>query len=647
MRTPCSTAGTLCRLIFSLQSLALLALITPAAETHGQTWKYEYGVVGNPPNSSEAGFNRVAPVTGSCRSYPSCNACSTQSNGYIAVGRSTTMTSDVYIVRTDNSGAAIWERTYDVTGNGYYDVGYSIIELSNGSGFVVTGWTQSTSGTRAFLMKVDCDGDPVWTNVYNPPSSQGYYQAWGYDLVEARTGNGTTTNVGDIIVCGHLVQDREISADALIFRTNSTGGLIWNAAYNNGTANGYGTDERLEKLVEANRRGGQTAGDIIAVGATGPFTGQKDGYVLRVNGNDGSIGAAPQGAAAYGNTAYNYFYGVVELQNPAERGTSGPNVVLAGTHNEGTTAGGMELYFVKLNNGDPCDPALETIVGDRTTGYPDIAYDIREIRFPFGTSGGGPGGGNEAEMWDLLVTGETGALTASNNRDAILLDLDVASLTPNFGVVHRTSTQVGASEWGRSLEVVNSIGNRTLGVILCGEVQGAEFRSELFLVKTDVSLSTEGDCQEDFNPGYAEVDLYQGCSDPTISDPLLEDDVTSGDTERDWGTEVCIAIIKSVPHIGSASGNASSDAEAYSVRVVPNPVRAGREVVLQFEGGTLPERVNVDVVNAAGESVAVASGVSIEEGGAVRLQAAAWPAGVYFITVTDGRYRRMLRVVVE
>lgn len=649
MRTPCSTAGTLCRLLFSLQSLALLALITPAAETHGQTWKYEYGVVGNITNfHGEAGFNRVAPVTGACRSAPACTPCSTQTDGYIAVGRSSdTTANDVYVVRTDNSGAAIWEHTYDVTGNNDFDIGYSIIELSNGSGFVITGWTVTTGGTRVFLMKINCNGAPVWTQIYNNFSAQGSYQSFGYDLVEARTGNGSTTRAGDIIVCGYHIPDRAVTADALIFRTTSAGALIWDATYNNGFSGGFNTDEQLEKLVEATRTGAQTTGDIIAVGGAGPISSQKDAYVLRVNGNDGSIGAAPQGAATYGNTAYDYFYGVVELQNPAERGTSGPNVVLAGTHNDGSTAGGLELYFVKLNNGDPCDPALETIVGDRTTGYPDIAYDIREVTIPFGTGGGGTGGGNEVEQWDLVVTGETGALTASNNRDAFLLDVDVTTLTPIFGIAHRTSTQAGASEWGRSLAIVPSIGNRTLGVAMCGEVQGANYRSELFLVKTDVALSTDGDCQVDFNPGYDDVDLYNDCLDPDISSPLTEDDVTSNETARDWGTEVCIAIIKSVPNIGSASGNASSDAEAYSVRVVPNPVRAGREVVLQFEGGTLPERVNVDVVNAAGESVAVASGVSIEKGGAVRLQAAAWTAGVYFVTITDGRYRRMLRVVVE
>lgn len=634
MRTPCSTAGTLCRLLFALQSLALLALITPAAETHGQTWKYEYSNTGG-----EIGYNRVTPVTGSCRSTPACTPCSTQTDGYIAVGQSS---QDVYVIRTDNAGATIWEYTYDIDG-GSADVGHSIIELSNGSGFVVTGWSHVSGSTRVFLMKINCSGLPLWTQIYNNFSAQGSYQTFGYDLVEARTGNGSTTRAGDIIVCGHHIPDRAVTADALIFRTTSAGVLIWDATYNNGFSGGFNTDERLEKLVEATRTGAQSTGDIIAVGAAGGISNPKDAYVLRVNGNDGSIGAAPQGAATYGGTGADYFYGLVELQNPAERGTSGPNVVLTGYHNEGGAAGGLEIYMVKLDNGDPCDPALETIIGDRTTGYPEIPYDIREVRIPFGTGGGGPGGGNEVEQWDLVVTGETGTPTASNNRDAFIIDVDVTTLSPIFGVAHRTSSN-GISEWGRSIEIVPAVGGRTLGTIVCGEVQGL---SRLFLVKTDVALSTDGDCQVDFNPGYDDVDLYIDCLDPDVDSPLTEDDVTSNETACDWGTEVCIAIIKSVPNIGSASGNASSGAEAYGVRVVPNPVRAGRELVLHFDGGTLPERVNVDVVNAAGESVAAASGVRIEEGGTVRLQGAAWPAGVYFVTVTDGAYRRMLRVVVE
>lgn len=645
MRTPSITIKAVCRNLLSVQAVALLSLLF-GLDAHGQTFKYEYGV--QAIFQSEAGFNRVAPVTGTCRSFPACTPCLNQTDGYIAVGRSTGTSSDVYVVRTDNNGAAIWEYTYDVD-NGSYDVGHSIIELSNGTGFVVTGWTQTANGARAFLMKIDCDGLPVWTQVYRQPTTEGYYQAYGYDLVEARTGNGSTTRAGDIIVCGYTIPDRSPTADAMLFRTDATGILIWDATYNNGSANGFNTNEQLAKLIEASRVGGQNTGDIVSVGYTSTVGGTPtvDSYVLRVNGNDGTIGAAPQGAATYGGTETEQFYGLVELQNPNERGTTGPNIVLAGHHNEGVAAGGVELHLVKLNNGDPCDPALETIIGDRTTGYPDLPYDIREVTIPFGTAGGGTGGGNEVEQWDLVVTGETGSLTASNNRDAFLLSVDVAALSPIFGVAHRTSTQAGASEWGRSLSIVPAIGNRTLGVVMCGEVQGANFLSELFLVKTDVSLSTDGDCQVDFDPGYEEVDLYIDCVDPDIDDPIFEEEVTSEETARDWGNEVCTGTIKSVPGMASNSEGSLSGVNTYSLRIAPNLVASGKDVTLFFEGTRVPESVTVDVVNTAGETVSASSVVPIAPDGLLHINTVGWNAGSYFITVTDGSYRSILRAVIE
>src|SRR5436309_767550 len=74
----------------------------------------------------EAGYNRILPVTGTCASTVkmdgSCNQSSADSNGYIAVGYTTTNSaSDVFIVRLNSYGVKIWERVYDIGGSGNHD----------------------------------------------------------------------------------------------------------------------------------------------------------------------------------------------------------------------------------------------------------------------------------------------------------------------------------------------------------------------------------------------------------------------------------------------------------------------------------------------------------------------------------------------
>jgi len=81
----------------------------------------------------------------------------TTDGGYVVVGRSASFGNrlQVYLVRTDRSGAPIWTRTYGRAGN---DEGISVRQTNDG-GYVVAGRTTSFgNANQVYLVKTNADG---------------------------------------------------------------------------------------------------------------------------------------------------------------------------------------------------------------------------------------------------------------------------------------------------------------------------------------------------------------------------------------------------------------------------------------------------------------------------------------------------------
>ncbi|MCB0712066.1 MAG: hypothetical protein KDD67_07025 [Ignavibacteriae bacterium] len=624
-------------------SLALTFIVcwtTTTLTLQAQQWQYVYGG----DNTSEDGFRGVTPVTGLCRSTPSCTSCSTQTDGYIAVGTSydPSTNDDLYVVRTDNNGAAIWEITYDISGHGSNDEGRSIIELSDGSGFVVVGNTYTSPNLEAFLMKIDCDGNVLWTQTYRGPLVDNATGVTGMDVIEATTGDASQgTSAGDLVVTGTVAIGTISFEDGLIFRTTSTGTLIWNTHYNTGA----GTSDRLYALIEATPLPGVRTGDLIAAGNQ-VQQGNYQAYVLRVDGNNGSVNNLPgllQGAALYGGAApfADRFFSLVELQNPAQTGTNGqPNVVLAG-HGD-ATAGGTEIFLVKLDDGDPCTPLAQRLIGDGDPITPevDIAYDIKEVTVGFSQG--------TISRWDLVLTGLSSMVTGGTNNDAMLLGINPGTLAPiaGGGQVYRPTTVANNSDQGWSLAIVDAVGGRTQGVVMCGGTRSdwmsvSDFQ-DMYFLKTNTSLSTGLTCEAAYNPQSVTVTGVE-CIDPTWSSTLTQSAVTPDDASHDWGDPVCGGSpIKAIPGIAEESTKMLT--LPYEVRLTPNRLHTGENLRLLFKGEELPEMVQVGVVNSLGERLKESSWMGLGVG-EIALSTSEWPAGVYFVTVDDGTYRQMIRVV--
>ena len=115
----------------------------------------------------------------------------TSDNGYIMVGftdSSGAGSYDVYVIRTDDAGDVLWDRTY---GGANFDKGYSVQSLSDGT-FIVSGTTRSfgDSSGDVYLLRLDAAGDVLWSSTHGDvgddrgwsvqPTSAGHFIVAGY-----------------------------------------------------------------------------------------------------------------------------------------------------------------------------------------------------------------------------------------------------------------------------------------------------------------------------------------------------------------------------------------------------------------------------------------------------------------------------------
>jgi len=137
---------------------------------------------------------------------------------------------DVYLVRTDAAGDIIWERTYGGQG---YQGGQSAIWAEDGSllivGVMETGDTKSID---AYLLKVDSEGNELWSKTYGGPLHE-------YTGAIARTPDGAHMLGGNIVDPTDIIADPgaagyggfEGRSNLCLFKVDLDGNAIWSRAY--------------------------------------------------------------------------------------------------------------------------------------------------------------------------------------------------------------------------------------------------------------------------------------------------------------------------------------------------------------------------------------------------------------------------------
>jgi hypothetical protein len=184
----------------------------------------------------------------------------TTDGGYIIAGLTQSFgagSDDVYLIKTDAQGNALWTRTNGGTG---YDRGSSVQQTTDG-GYIVAGYTYSTETeySDVYMVKTDALGDTLWTRTYGGSSDD--------------FGNAVQqTPDGGYIVAGATDSYGAGNSDVYLIKTNSQGDTLWTETYG-GVLNDRG--EAIQRTAD---------GGYIIAGSTFNFTAQdEDVYLIKIS----------------------------------------------------------------------------------------------------------------------------------------------------------------------------------------------------------------------------------------------------------------------------------------------------------------------------------------------------------------------------
>ncbi len=128
---------------------------------------------------------------------------------------------DVWLIKTNSAGDTVWTRTYGGQEN---DI-CRMMEPTTDGGYIMAGYTSSYGAGSAdvWLIKIEADGDTLWTRTYGGTSWDGASAA-------------RQTADGGYIVVGTTVSFGPGANDIWLLKTDPQGDTIWTRTY--GGANG-------------------------------------------------------------------------------------------------------------------------------------------------------------------------------------------------------------------------------------------------------------------------------------------------------------------------------------------------------------------------------------------------------------------------
>jgi len=195
----------------------------------------------------------------------------TTDGGYIVTGYTRSPASgdhaDIYLIKTDPSGIAEWERTY---GGSRDEVGHSVLQAPGG-GYLVAGSTGTfgMGGTDVYLIRTDDAGDTLWTRTFG-----GYGDDVGSSLGE--------TGDGGFVIAGATNSFGPGDRDVYLVRTDPSGSEIWSWTFG-------GALDELSNCVQVTTDGGYViTGDIGS-----PYGEFWDVYLIRTSPELVRVGEGP------------------------------------------------------------------------------------------------------------------------------------------------------------------------------------------------------------------------------------------------------------------------------------------------------------------------------------------------------------------
>jgi hypothetical protein len=264
---------------------------------------------------------------------------------------------DIYLVRSDAEGNVLWEKTFGGSG---YDEGRALLQASDG-GFVIAGVTESRdNGSDIYLLKTDAAGNAVWERTYGgtyddlatsvQPTRDGGYIVGGYEGIGKDSGEGYLLKVDawgryvwdrrlggadSVVYQARQTEDRgyvavgytnfhSVDSDIYLTRTDHAGNILWQKIFRgNGTLRGYNVFTAPD-------------GGYIIVGEAGPGS-RYEGLLLRTD--------------ADGNEEWRQMYGAdrdvfIRAGTPVRDG----GIVLVGSIGDRENVETWDVYLLKTGH---------------------------------------------------------------------------------------------------------------------------------------------------------------------------------------------------------------------------------------------------------------------------------------------------------
>jgi hypothetical protein len=240
----------------------------------------------------------------------------TSDSGYIIVGWTSSFGSgglDIYLIKTDINGNLSWQRTY---GGSNWERGYWVEQTVDG-GYVISGWTESFgAGDRdIYLIKTDTNGNVIWTRTFGGSN-------------EDFSRSCQQTSDGGYIVGGWTSSFGVYGQAVYLVKTDSDGNAIWSKIID-----GPG-DDHCNSLIQT-----KDGGYILAGGTTSFGAGAWDVYLIKTD--------------VTGNMVWSKTFGgySIERMHHVKQTSDGGYIMVGFTSSFG--AGNYDFYVIKTDvNGD-------------------------------------------------------------------------------------------------------------------------------------------------------------------------------------------------------------------------------------------------------------------------------------------------------
>jgi len=141
----------------------------------------------------------------------------TPDRGYIICGTDNynTSNSELYLIKTDSLGNEDWSKTY---GGALMDYGLGVALTLDGGYIAVGKKTISGLAGEAYLVKINSNGDTLWTKTYG-----GTAEDYAHSVQQ-------TADSG-YILCGGFSNTVNYSSEGYLIKTNSNGDTLWTRIY--------------------------------------------------------------------------------------------------------------------------------------------------------------------------------------------------------------------------------------------------------------------------------------------------------------------------------------------------------------------------------------------------------------------------------